>query len=251
MTHVRDAQDVDPVSMTTVEELRARQLGTGDVVVVIDVIRAFTTAAILLSRGVPSIDCVADAEAAARLAQARTPRPLRVGEEIHRPTAVMDLPNSPHAAIVADVAGRSTILYTANGTRALLATPPDTTVMAAALVNAAATARWLRAQRPGAAVHLVVTDEAGPEDQACAGYIASLLDGDPIDLAAVVTAVRAGEEAHARRWRAFVTDDHWRSFTADVAICAHVDRFPVAVVGRHEVRDRYVRLEPADAAPPS
>jgi 2-phosphosulfolactate phosphatase len=245
MTRVRNHQAVGPASIRTPEELHEGRLGTGDVVVVIDVIRAFTTAAILLSRGVPSIDCVADVEAAFRLEEPPAPRPLHVGEEVHRPTAVVDLPNSPHAALAADVAGVPAILYTANGTRALLSTPAGATVMAAALVNATATVRWLRAQRPGDAVHLAVTDDGGPEDRACAGYIAALLRGDPIDLASVTAEVRAGEEAHARRWRAFVTDDHWRSFTADVAMCAQVDTFPVAIVGHHDVRDRYVRLEPA------
>ena len=152
--------------------------------------------------------------------------------------------------LAVEVLDRSPILYTANGTRALLASPREATVMAAALVNAAATADWILSHRSGATVRLVITDDAAPEDPACAGHIAALLRREAVDVTAVADAVLASEEAHARLWGAHVTQDYWRDFADDVAICAQVGSSPMALIGVHDVRDRCVRLEPAsDAAP--
>lgn len=237
----------------TIEELTEQPTYLQDVVVVIDVIRAFTTAAILLARGAVDILCVADAAQAAIAAEAGPTARLQVGEHLHRPTAVVDIPNSPLAALAAHVQGQSLILFTTNGTRGLLRTRPRTTVLAGAVVNSAATAEWILANRPGADVRLVVTDPTAPEDRLCADYLAAFLNRRTVDVARTRALVLASLDAHAQLWGTNVSQHYWRGFVADVDICARVDAVPVVLVGTHDDQGRVLlrRSEVTERARPS
>jgi 2-phosphosulfolactate phosphatase len=206
----------------------------GEAVVVIDVIRAFTTAAILLARGASYVACVSDAEQARRLARDAASGHLVVGEQEDPPFPHVDLPNSPTAVLAAEVRDRAVTLFTVNGTRALVRIPAEATVLGGAIVNARATAGWILANRPGVSVRLVVTDPHGPEDLVCAVYMSALLTGHQVCDTQTRSAVTAAAYVHARRWGAQVSRGDWLNFLADVQTCAQVNAVPVVLLGDHD-----------------
>lgn len=227
---------IDPSMLSICDDLGQCAPSASSVVIVIDVIRAFTTAAVLIARGAAEIICVHDAAEASALAANMRDALIVVGEQDHPPFPEVDLPNSPVAAASADVDGRSVAFFTVNGTRVLAQVPPVTAVLGCAVVNISATAAWVLAHHHGAPVHVVVSDPDSPEDLVCADQLAALLTGtaasSPATRAAVMRAgVLRAAEVHARRWRANVPEELWRSFLADVRVCAQADAFPVVLAG--------------------
>ncbi len=147
-------------------------------VVVVDVLRAFTTAAVALGRGAREIWPVATVEEAYALRDA-TPGALAMGEVDGLPVEGFDLGNSPAAMRHADVAGRVLVQRTSAGTQGVVRTAGHGPQFAASFACAAATVRAVAATRPDD-VTFVVTgrdERDGDEDLACAEYLAQLLTG--------------------------------------------------------------------------
>jgi 2-phosphosulfolactate phosphatase len=200
------------------------------VVVVIDVIRAFTTAAVLLAGGASEIVCVRDVREAEAAAATMCDTPLLIGEHRDPPFPPVDLPNSPTAAAGKEVTGRTVVFFTVNGTRVLAQVPPSLVILAAAAVNVSATAAWILAKHPNSPVYLLVSDPSGPEDLACAHHLAVLLTGGEPDSAQTEIAVLRASAVHERTWGANVLEAAWNAFVVDVEVCAKVDAVPVALV---------------------
>lgn len=111
----------------------------GKTVIVFDVLRATTTIISALAAGIRSIRVFADLEEAKSAAAAAKPRPILCGELHALPAPGVDLGNSP-GQWGPQHAGRDVYLATTNGTKALTAARSAQTVLAGALVNAAAVA---------------------------------------------------------------------------------------------------------------
>jgi len=110
-------------------------------VMVIDVIRATTTAAFMLNQGASRLLLAADLETARKEAARR--RALLAGERGGVALPGFDLGNSPRQALSFPFAGREVVMTTSNGTvAAQKAARLSGEVALAALVNAAAAARW-------------------------------------------------------------------------------------------------------------
>ena len=196
-------------------------------VVVIDVLRSFSTAAYALAAGARALLAVDSADAA-RALRAADDQALAIGAVGGgAPAAGMDLGNSPSRVAGLDLRGRRVILCTAGGTRGLQASAQAELLLAAGLVNARATAALLLQQAP-AEVSLLVTgtwtDRNGDEDHACADLIAALLRGEDPPRAAFEARVR--ESDFGRRFSAG-NDVHLP--VADLACCAEADRFDFAM----------------------
>lgn len=171
-------------------------------VVVIDVLRAFTTAAVAFHQGARSIRLVETVEEALAIREAN-PAILALGEvDGHRPDG-FDLSNSPEEISEAALAGRTLVHRTTAGTRGAVRATTADALLAASLVCAAATARHLAGREPET-VTFVITGEHGDldgdEDLACAQYIAKLLGSDtPPDPAPYLDRVRNSDAG--RRFR--------------------------------------------------
>jgi 2-phosphosulfolactate phosphatase len=197
-------------------------------VVVIDVLRSFTTAAYALARGAEEVVAV-ESIAAALALRARDPDALAIGAVGGgAPAPGLDMGNSPSQVAALDLRGRRVIQYTAGGTRGLVACDHAGVLLAAALVCASATAAFLKALGP-TSVTLVVTgtwsDRDGDEDHACADLIEALLRGDNPPRAPYAKRVR--ESDFGRRFSAG-NDPHLP--VADLECCAAVDRFDFALL---------------------
>ncbi|MCC1498148.1 2-phosphosulfolactate phosphatase [Alcanivorax sp. 1008] len=188
----------------------------GGATVVIDVIRAFTTAHYAFLGGVHEIQLVATAEEALRRKQTN-PELLLAGEIEALPIDGFDFGNSPYEISQADLVDKTLVQRTTNGVIATLAAQNSSVVLVAALVNAAATARWLL-QQDYHNILLVASHPSGDEDVACAEYLRGLLGGTGISLD---EAIRRTHQASAAQ--KFLDGRHPRLRAADIHMAAAED----------------------------
>lgn len=203
------------------------QVATDDTVVVIDVLRSFTTAAVALSNGANAVYPVEGVAAAVRQISV-IPDAVSVGAVVGGdPVPGFDFGNSPWQLMRADLSGKNVVITTAAGVRGLQRFSRARRLYAASLVCARATANAIRSA--GARdVCFVITgewvDRDGEEDIACADYIEALLRGDS-----------PNPEVFSRRVR---DSDFGRRFAAgtwpnlprgDLELAAHADLFDFAM----------------------
>jgi 2-phosphosulfolactate phosphatase len=190
-------------------------------VVVIDVLRAFTTAAYALAAGAREIVLVATADEAFAL-RARWPRALLVGESGGRPIPGFDHGNSPAAMQSLDLRGKTVVLRSSSGTQGVTRVRSADALFLGSLVVASATARAL-ARLPYEITLLAMGSTAGPdgpEDDVCADYLAALLDRHLADRRAIAQIVR---ESPAGK-QALDPSIDWIS-PEDLACAVAIDRF--------------------------
>ena len=147
-----------------------------DIFIVIYVIRATTTMAVMLEQGATRI-LVAGDIAQALAASEAVPGRLLCGERNVKPIPGFDYGNSPAQFSKIDLSGREMILTTTNGTRAFHACPAQTIRLAGSLYNAAAVTAYAfqLAQRHNSNISLVCSGELGYfalDDAVCAGFLA-------------------------------------------------------------------------------
>jgi 2-phosphosulfolactate phosphatase len=149
----------------------------GAVAVVIDVLRATTTIIHALAAGCKVVRPCAEVEEARELAgQMRVGRVLLGGERSGVPLPGFDLGNSPREYTTNACRGKTLVLTTTNGTRALLRAAEAERVLVAGFVNYSAVCEQLRADaRP---VHIVCAGTEGEvtlEDTLLAGAFVEFL----------------------------------------------------------------------------
>lgn len=215
------------------------------VAVVIDVFRAFTTACHAAAAGARPILPTDSPEGIVSL-KSMFPGAITAGERFGKPMPGCDFGNSPALieAARARLAGRAFIHATHAGTRGLLAATGATDVLAASLVNARATARYVRLLRPPV-VSLVAMgwtgEQRAEEDDACADYLAALLGDRPFATDGLAKELRNAEAAA----KFFEPAQDWAP-EEDFHLCLAVDHFPFAL--RLE-RDAIPRLVPVVLSP--
>jgi 2-phosphosulfolactate phosphatase len=206
-----------------------------DVCVVIDVLRATTTASVLCDR-------------LAKICLLRAPADLEhlpvdaVGYALFSELrgVEVDIPrfdNSPVQAKSADLAGRTPVLVTTNGTLAVgYAVRIAHEVVLGSFVNLTAIADYLRAKQPAKVVLMpagnINKDQLCLEDDKCADAIAAQLAGQSFDLPVAITACR-DEPRIMRRIAAEPGLDR------DLDLCFTVDAVPVVPRVTGTSADRY------------
>ncbi len=152
-------------------------------VVVIDVLRAFTTAAYAFAAGVEEIMLVSRVEEALALRE-RQPGSLVMGEVDGLRPAGFDFGNSPADLLNLDLGGKRLIQRTGAGTQGVVRSTGADQLYAASFVCARATVDAIQRLEPDR-VAFVVTgiheNRDGDEDIACADYLAALLLGQQPD----------------------------------------------------------------------
>lgn len=147
-----------------------------DVYIVIDVIRATTTLAVMFDQGAARVFAASSVEQAQEAATQKPGR-LLCGERNVQPLPGFDYGNSPIQFLQADLSGRDLILTTTNGTRAFYACPEDSIRLAGCFYNAEAViAKALHlAEQHGTNIRILCAGEYGHfslDDVVCAGYLA-------------------------------------------------------------------------------
>src|SRR5207248_6873466 len=108
-----------------------------DVYIVIDVIRATTSLAVMFDQGATRILVAGTVEQAREAAQ-KLPGRLLCGERNVQPVPGFDYGNSPVQFSQVDLTGRELIMTTTNGTRAFYACPSHAACLAGSFYNAEA-----------------------------------------------------------------------------------------------------------------
>ncbi|GIH04026.1 putative 2-phosphosulfolactate phosphatase [Rhizocola hellebori] len=213
------------------------QIPSGEVVVVIDVIRAFTTAAVAFERGAMEIACAPTADIGRELRRQHRDS-LLVGETNGLKPADFDFGNSPFEMSTAQLDGRSLIQATTNGTLGLARCPDPAALLAVSARNVGATARWIASNHADVPWTLICTGRTA-EDWACARYLGDLLGGSTPPRADLVAAIMDGAAEHTRN-RAQLPESERVDLSEDLRFCCDVDRSEFAMVG--EIRKDHVAL---------
>ena len=145
--------------------------------VIIDVFRAFTVESYLLAGGIRNLYAVGDASLAYAYREGH-PDALLIGERHGKIMDGFDYGNSPSQIAAASFAGRDAVHTTSAGTQGIAGAINATEILAAGLVNAAATARYiLRSGASDVALVCMGLEAVKPtqEDTLCARYIKALL----------------------------------------------------------------------------
>lgn len=206
------------------------------IAVVIDVLRAFSSAAYLMHLGAARIVLMAEPEEVLRF-KAETGA-LAVGEIGGKMVDGFDLGNSPARILAAGrtfFSGKTVAQRTSAGvTGALAAARRADQVVLGSYVTAGATARYLLGLSPSPeTVSLIAMGNAGreitPDDEGCANYLEHLLAGTPYDHASVLQEI-VGHECAQK----FLRGDQAHFPPADPVYCLQRDLFDFVLTARLE-----------------
>jgi 2-phosphosulfolactate phosphatase len=216
----------------------------GCVVAVIDVLRASTTITVALANGARAVIPFDETdEAAERAKQFERGSALLAGERKMVRIPSFDLGNSPAEFTRDVVEGKTVLITTTNGTRALLAPQGALDIVVASYVNCGAVSTMLRtALRAGTPVAIVCAGRErhfSLEDVACAGRLvrtvtAGFDDLHPVLNDGALTALLLDRE-YPEPGVVFDASSHGRSlaeagFAGDLALCARVDAYPIVPI---------------------
>lgn len=161
--------------------------------VIIDVFRAFTTAAFVMANGAERIIPVAGIDEAFRLRELH-PGWIIMGEQHGEPIPGFDYGNSPADVEHVDFTGRTVVQRTSSGTQGIILARDADEVLLGSFVVAEATANYLRLREPDT-VSLVSMGWEGRnkaiEDELCADYIAARIGGEKPDFEEMRARIRA------------------------------------------------------------
>lgn len=209
-----------------------------EAVVVVDVLRAFTTAPWLFRQGADRVLTVDSADRARELRDGLFPEAVLAGEEGGRQVEGFDLGNSPTQVAAVDLSGRTIIQRTSAGTQGLSRCGGSRLLLASSFVVAGATVRLLEDARPQEICFVITGASAGrdgDEDLACAELIAERLTGDDPDPSPFLARVAASD------WGKSFGRAPWAP-SEDLEAACEVDRFGFALVGTHDPDLRAVEL---------
>jgi 2-phosphosulfolactate phosphatase len=208
-------------------------------VAIIDVFRAFTTAAVAFANGASRIIMVGSVEEALSLRDGGLAQ-VCMGEVGGRAPPGFDFGNSPFEIANVDFAGAAVAQRTGAGTQGIVAARNADRLYAASLVTAKATAKALLLHQPQRISLVAMGNNAvmrTDEDELCALHLRNLLEGRPGNPEAVRQVILAGGEI--RRFHDPSDPHHPR----DLEIALDIDRFDFAIRVTMEDNRPVARLE--------
>ena len=194
--------------------------------IIIDVFRAFTTAAIAFDRGATRITLVAEVDEALELYR-RGVGDLLMGEVGGKRPEGFDFGNSPHEISGADVHGKSLVQSTRAGTVGVAAAVNADTIYLGSFVVAQATVDAILEQQPELVSIIAMGDQGvvrSDEDEHCGIYLRNLLEGRRPDFDAVKELIMSGGATQK-----FFDVDQPQFHPEDVSLALEADRYPFAM----------------------
>ncbi|MCX6648199.1 MAG: 2-phosphosulfolactate phosphatase [Candidatus Bathyarchaeota archaeon] len=207
--------------------------------VIIDVFRAFTTAAFVMANGAEKILPVGGVEEALELRR-RNPDWLVMGEVHGHKVPGYDYGNSPDEVSRVDFRGKTVIQRTSSGVQGILAASGADEILLGSFVIAEATVEYIKKKNPGV-VSIVAMGWEGDfkaiEDELCAEYLEARLRGECPDFTDMARRIRADPQG------AKFFDPAQTSFReGDFHAAMSLDRFPFAL---RVARGTPIRIEKA------
>ena len=195
-------------------------------VIIVDVFRAFTTAAVAFDRGAKSIVLVAEVEEALSLHRQGVGDILMGEVDGARPEG-FDLGNSPNEASQHDFSGKTVIQSTRAGTVGVEAAARAGNIYLGSLVVAQATADAIRVEDPDLVTVVAMGDQGevrSDEDELCGLFLRNLLEGRRPDGYAVGRLIMEGGST-----RKFYDSSQPQYQPQDVELALEVDRYSFAM----------------------
>jgi len=195
------------------------------VVIVVDVLRAFSTAAYAFSRGAEKVILVGDVDEAISL-KSQIADSKAMGEVRGLPPDGFDFGNSPTQIREQDLSGITIIQRTGAGTQGAVRCKNADVLIASSFVVAQATVKYVRSLAP-TDVTFVITGETysgGDEDFACAEYLESLLKGQDVNAEPYIQRVYDCKDAVEH-----LDPDRPEFPVTDLEYCTHIDAFNFAM----------------------
>jgi 2-phosphosulfolactate phosphatase len=208
-------------------------------VAIIDVFRAFTTAAVAFANGASRIIMVGSVDEALSLRDIGLAQ-VCMGEVRGRAPPGFDFGNSPFEISDIDFRGKAIAQRTGAGTQGIVAAKRADYLYAASLVTAKATAESLRSHGTELVSLVALGNNAvtrTDEDEACALHLRNILQGRSGNAEAVRQVIRAGSEI--ARFHDPLDPHHPR----DLDIALDIDRFDFAVRVKIEDARPVARVE--------
>lgn len=197
------------------------------VVIVIDVLRAFSTAAYAFAAGASETHLVSTVEEAFTLKQ-KYPAALLMGEVHGLPIEGFDYGNSPTALQGEKLSGRHFIQRTSTGTQGAVRSINATELLASSFCNAKSTAAFIQRLQPNSVTFVICGEQSGvggDEDKACADYIELLLRGDTPDIEHYLERVQTSSAAQK-----FLNPKMLAFPISDLEYCMNVNIFDFVMV---------------------
>jgi 2-phosphosulfolactate phosphatase len=215
----------------------------GRLVAIVDVLRASTTVATALANGAKTVMPLPDADdVITRSKEFHRSAVVLAGEQKMMPIQGFDLGNSPQSFTPEVVKGKTILLTTTNGTRALLGVQGARDIVVASYVNFTAVLALMKvAASSNTDIAIICAGEDGGftlEDAACAGrYVKAIPKrSDPIEMndaaaASVLIEKKYGDNIA----KVFKESAHGKAlqeagFGDDLAAAAEVDAHPVVPI---------------------
>jgi 2-phosphosulfolactate phosphatase len=167
------------------------------IVVVIDVLRAFSTAAYAFSAGVDKIHPVSTVADAFSM-KPRFPEARLMGEVGGLPIEGFDYGNSPASFLGQNLTGVNLIQRTSAGTQGVVSNIHANLLIASCFCCASATARYISIFDPHEVTFIITgsdSEDAGAEDLACAEFITAHIMGVKTEVEDFVNRVKGSSSA--------------------------------------------------------
>ena len=192
-------------------------------VILIDVLRAFSTAAYAFSSGASKIILVSTVDEALFL-RSQTPNSRVMGEVGGLPPAGFDFGNSPTQILEEELGGLTMIQRTGAGTQGAVRCVTADKMLAASFVIAAATVAFVAALSPTEITFVITGGEDNDEDYSCAEYLQALFNGQSPTQEPFVQRVYDSKDAEQHR------DPGRPEFPySDLDYCTQINRFDFAM----------------------
>jgi 2-phosphosulfolactate phosphatase len=192
------------------------------IVLIIDVLRAFSTAAYSFSRNAKEIRLVSTVDEALTL-KSQIPGSKAIGEVGGIPPEGFDFGNSPTRILEQDLTGITLIQRTGAGTQGAVRAVNAGVILATSFVVAGATIEYVLKLKP-TEISFVITGGLGnDEDVACADYLEKQFTGQAVEAQSFIQRVKSARDALQHM------EEHPQFPYADLDYCSRIDNFDFAM----------------------
>lgn len=195
---------------------------TTGIVLVIDVLRAFSTAAYAFSRGAKEIYLVSEVQEALDL-KSKTKNAKAMGEVGGLPPAGFDFGNSPTRILEHDLTGVTLIQRTGAGTQGAVRCKNAEVMLATSFVVAQATINYVLKLNPNEITFVVTGGMDNDEDVACAEFLEKQFTNQEVEAQHFIKRVYDSRDALEHM------PDHPQFPKADLDYCSRINYFDFAM----------------------
>ena len=195
--------------------------------VIIDVFRAFSVACYAFDCGIKRVIDVREPDEAFELRKKLKNETILVGERDEKKIEGFDAGNSPTELLCSHIAGKTMIHTTTAGTNGICNAVNASEILGASLVNASATAKYIRNASPSRLTLVAMgyrAFQSADEDILCARYIRDMVLGNKTAIKEDIKQLREGSGS-----RFFDPANIRHSPPSDYFLCTDPDRFGFAI----------------------